>query len=69
MSRAYSYRPIDGIPKEPPKQLLDMVDAFMTKGQSPDLLLGELRGWWSEETSRAGHCRANIDLFEKQIAT
>jgi CheY-like chemotaxis protein len=34
---------LTGYPKEPPKQLLDMVDAFMTKGQSPDLLLGELR--------------------------
>jgi hypothetical protein len=34
---------LTGYAKEPPKQLLDMVDAFMTKGQSPDLLLGELR--------------------------
>jgi CheY-like chemotaxis protein len=34
---------LTGYPKEPPKQLLDIVDAFMTKGQSPDLLLGELR--------------------------
>jgi hypothetical protein len=34
---------LTGYAKEPPKQLLDMVDAFMTKGQSPDLLLRELR--------------------------
>jgi len=34
---------LTGYPKELLQELLDIVDACVTKGQSPDLLLGELR--------------------------
>jgi CheY-like chemotaxis protein len=34
---------LTGYPEDLPKALLDIVDAFVTKGHLPDVLLGELR--------------------------
>jgi hypothetical protein len=34
---------LTGYPKELPKELLEIVDASVTKGQNPDVLLGEMR--------------------------
>ena len=34
---------LTGYPKDLPEELLDVVDACVTKGQTPDVLLGEVR--------------------------
>jgi CheY-like chemotaxis protein len=35
--------PLRGYPKELPKELQDIVDASVTKGQNPEVLLGEMQ--------------------------